>query len=77
MYYYIASEFHTCVINFSSGVIGHTGMSATQLAENVMATISTLCSDKGIPGGSANVKNIYIKTEDSMSLPLFVSHGTF
>jgi ribosomal protein L1 len=53
--------------------VGDTSMSVTQLVQNITASVEQIVSS--LPGGADNIRNLYIKTEDSMALPLYVSQG--
>jgi len=55
----------------SSLTIGHTGLSAQQNAENVDAAVKHLISF--IPGGWSNIRNLYVTTTKSTSVPLYIS----
>ncbi|XP_067672073.1 ribosomal L1 domain-containing protein 1-like [Haliotis asinina] len=51
--------------------VAHSEMKAEHVVDNVIAAANQIAT--GIPGGPVNIKNIYIKTEGSMSIPLFFS----
>ncbi|CAH1794368.1 unnamed protein product [Owenia fusiformis] len=54
-------------------VVGHTEMKAEELRENIEVATQKLADS--IPGGAINVKNIHLKTIESVSLPLYISLG--
>ena len=60
---------------FSLIRVGHFDLKTNQIVENIMSTIDQLIT--ALPGGAFNLRNIYIKTQDSMALPLYVSMGMF
>ncbi|XP_052070346.1 ribosomal L1 domain-containing protein 1-like [Mytilus californianus] len=54
--------------------VAHFDLKTTQIVENVMSALEQLVS--AIPGGAVNIRNVYLKTKDSMALPLYVSMGS-
>lgn len=54
--------------------VGHFDLKTKQIVENIMSTIEQLVT--ALPGGAVNLRNIYIKTQNSMALPLYVSMGS-
>lgn len=60
---------------FSLIRVGHFDLKTKQIVENIMSTIEQLVT--ALPGGAVNLRNIYIKTQNSMALPLYVSMGMF
>ena len=60
---------------FSLMTVGHSGMSRDQIVENILKTVEQL--SKKFPGGTDNVRCLYVKTTSSTSLPFFLSLGKF
>ena len=55
--------------------VGITSMSVAELVQNITASTEQIVT--ALPGGAQNIRNIYIKTEDSMSIPLYMSQGSY
>jgi ribosome biogenesis protein UTP30 len=51
--------------------VGHTGMTADEIAENVMQTVKVM--SKEFPGGWMNVKNLHLKSLRSPSIPFYLA----
>lgn len=51
--------------------IANSNMTAKQIAANIQMAAKVL--SEVIPGGGENIRNIYIKTEDSPSLPVYLA----
>ncbi|XP_033744108.1 ribosomal L1 domain-containing protein 1-like isoform X2 [Pecten maximus] len=58
----------------SSATIGHSDMSAEQLAENVMKALESI--SVALPGGPANIQSVYVRTEKSLALPLYATFSS-
>lgn len=54
-------------------MVAHHGLSKSDIVANVLAACEQL-ADK-VPGGSANIKNIYIKGSDTTAVPVYVDFG--
>lgn len=50
-------------------------MSAAELVQNIVTSAEQLVA--AVPGGMENIRNIHIKTPDSMAIPVYTSLGTF
>merc|ERR1712002_16517 len=55
----------------TSVTIGHTGMTAQQISENITAVVSHMVTI--IPGGWPNISGLHVTTTKTTSIPLFVS----
>ncbi|XP_071492769.1 ribosomal L1 domain-containing protein 1-like [Diadema antillarum] len=55
----------------STVTIGNTAMPAEAVTDNTMATIASL--QRFIPEGQRNIKSIFVRTEKSVSLPVYTS----
>lgn len=53
--------------------VAHFDLKTPHIVDNVMSALEQLVS--AIPGGAVNIRNVYLKTKDSMALPLYVSMG--
>ncbi|XP_014771661.1 ribosomal L1 domain-containing protein 1 [Octopus bimaculoides] len=51
--------------------IANSTMTQTEVSDNIIAAVNSLC--QSIPGGAENIRNIYLKTEDSPSLPVYLA----
>ncbi|XP_029636622.1 ribosomal L1 domain-containing protein 1 [Octopus sinensis] len=51
--------------------IANSSMKQTEVSDNIIAAVNSLC--QSIPGGAENIRNIYLKTEDSPSLPVYLA----
>ncbi|XP_046574067.1 ribosomal L1 domain-containing protein 1-like [Haliotis rubra] len=63
---YISGRGPSCM-----STVAHSEMKAKHVVDNVITAANQIAT--GIPGGPINIKSMYIKTEGSMSVPLFVS----
>ncbi|XP_069125005.1 ribosomal L1 domain-containing protein 1-like isoform X2 [Argopecten irradians] len=55
----------------STSTIGHSDMSAEQLAENVMKALESISG--ALPGGASNIQSVYVRTDKSLALPLYAT----
>jgi len=55
----------------TSVTIGHTGMTAQQISENISAVVSHMITV--IPGGWPNISGLYVTTTKTTSIPLYAS----
>lgn len=62
-------------IYFSHVTAAHTEMKSADAAQNVLASLAKLI--EVVPGGANNVRSIYLKTDRSPALPLFLSEGLY
>lgn len=54
--------------------VGHLGMSATEIAENIISTGSYMM--KYFPGGWNNIRSLHIKGPRTAAVPIYVSFST-
>ncbi|XP_012373043.1 ribosomal L1 domain-containing protein 1 [Octodon degus] len=71
----ISRFFYTAVLNFSAVRIGHTGMQAQDITENIVAVAESL--SKKLPEKWESVKLLFVKTGKSVSLPIFSSFVSY
>ncbi|XP_054763054.2 ribosomal L1 domain-containing protein 1-like isoform X1 [Lytechinus pictus] len=55
----------------STVTVANIGMSAKEITDNIMSAITSL--KKIVPEGWSNVKSIFVRTEKSVSLPIYTS----
>ncbi|XP_076458057.1 ribosomal L1 domain-containing protein 1-like [Babylonia areolata] len=67
-----------CVLSGKGSVgtatVGNTDMSVAELVQNISACAEQIAA--AIPGGAINIRNMYIKTTDSMAVPFYMSTGS-
>ena len=55
--------------------VAHFDLKTSQIVDNISSSVEQLIT--AIPGGATNIRNIYIRTKDSIALPLYVSLGEY
>lgn len=58
---------------FSTAVLGNVQMSQSDITDNIMAAASQISA--GVDGGARNIKQLGIKTKQSLSIPIYMSEG--
>ena len=71
--------YHVCIVVtllrpcFSCLTVGHNKLTPAQVVENVLSIIDQLATE--LPGGHANIKNIYVKGANTKALPVYFNLG--
>ena len=58
---------------FRMATVGTSSMSVAELVQNITTSTNQIAA--ALPGGAENISRVYIKTEDSMAIPIYTSLG--
>lgn len=53
--------------------MGTSSMSVAELVQNITTSTNQIAA--ALPGGAENISRVYIKTEDSLAIPIYTSLG--